>query len=1525
MKKVLLFLFTFTSIILSQSAQTSNPDQYMFLKKSLNSDTSKTSFNRALINADQYIFMKGVLPSNTFSREVNPDQYIFSGSAFKSERAGKFDPSKVNSDQYFFMRSVSNALMKTSKPSPVELNKTVLSSGGLSAKPAAANKQINPPTVTSTQDVAVLKYDNGVYSNRIGSTGSATYEASARFTQSIVSPYVGWYLTKLEIYIADAPLSTKVKIYDAGTSTSPGTLLYSQDFTAVPNSWNTINLTTPVSIANKDIWVGYEVSLSANYPMGADSGPSNSDGNWIYLSGAWHHLSEFTSNGSPMDYNWLIHATLESSASNSIQLTYNQIDASALPTIKSYVTVTDNNGVSITGLTSSNFVVQENGTTRTPITVTPVGSTGTAISVALVIDRSGSMSGTPLTDAKTAANSFVDNMQSNDKGAVISFDNTITVNQGFTNDKTVLKTAINNLVSGNTTAIYDAVYQAVDLTKVQTGRKAIILMTDGGDNASTHSITDAINYAIQNSLPVYTIGLGLSAGSTAEQNLQQIASQTGGKYYLAPNSSQLSSIYQSISQQLNNQYLITYTTPIQCGSADVNVNIAVTYNSMTHNQTKQYTPPACNNLILTYNQIDVSSCPTVKSYVTVTDLNGTPITGLTNSNFTVTEDNLTQSPITVTSAGSSGTAISVALVIDKSGSMTTGSRLTDAKTAANSFVDNMQTNDRGAVISFNTSVTVDQGFTSNKTNLKTAISNISAGGNTAIYDAIYQSVDLTKVEPGRKAIILMTDGGDNSSSHSITDAINYAIQNSIPVYTIGLGITAGSSSEQNLQQIATQTGGKYYLAPGSSDLLSIYQSISQQLNNQYVVTYNTSSTSSSARNVSITVTYNSATDTKAKTYTSTCSTSSNLILTYNQIDASSCPFVKSYVTVTDLNGVPIAGLTSSNFTVLEDNITQSPVTVTTAGSTGSAISVALVIDRSGSMSGTPLSDAKTAANSFVDNMQSNDKGAVISFDNTITVNQGFTTDKTVLKTAINNLVSGSTTAIYDAIYQAVDLTKVETGRKAIILMTDGGDNASSHSMTDAINYAVQNSLPVYTIGLGLTAGSTAEQNLQQIASQTGGKYYLAPSSSQLQSIYQSISQQLSNQYVITYSSSSISTTVRTVSITATYSGSSQTKTKTYTSTCSTHGNLILTYNQIDASTCPSVKSYVTVTDLNGVTISGLTSSNFTVTEDYVNQSVSVTTAGSSGTNIAVGLVIDKSGSMAGASLSDAKTAANTFVDNLQTNDKGAIISFNTSVTVDQGFTSDKTLLKNAVNGILAGGNTAIYDAIYQAVDLTKVQTGRKAIILMTDGGDNSSSHSMTDAINYAVQNSLPVYTIGLGLTAGSTSEQNLQQIATQTGGKYYLAPNSSQLLTVYQSISQQLSNQYIITFNSTSKSTLTRTITIAVTYGGNLDTKSKTYVSSCVSDVEDMTKMPTKYELAQNYPNPFNPSTKIRYSVPQTSHVTLTLYDVLGNQIKVLVDTEKSLGNYEVVLDGSNMASGVYFVRMMSGNFSSTKKITLMK
>ena len=91
------------------------------------------------------------------------------------------------------------------------------------------------------------------------------------------------------------------------------------------------------------------------------------------------------------------------------------------------------------------------------------------------------------------------------------------------------------------------------------------------------------------------------------------------------------------------------------------------------------------------------------------------------------------------------------------------------------------------------------------------------------------------------------------------------------------------------------------------------------------------------------------------------------------------------------------------------------------------------------------------------------------------------------------------------------------------------------------------------------------------------------------------------------------------------------------------------------------------------------------------------------------------------------------------------------------------------------------------------------------------------------------------------------------------------------------------------------------------------------------TGKPKNFELSQNYPNPFNPSTKIRYAVPNLSFVTLKVYDILGNEIAVLVEKEQSTGYYEVNFDGSVLPSGVYFYMIRAGNFVSTKKLLLLK
>ena len=86
-----------------------------------------------------------------------------------------------------------------------------------------------------------------------------------------------------------------------------------------------------------------------------------------------------------------------------------------------------------------------------------------------------------------------------------------------------------------------------------------------------------------------------------------------------------------------------------------------------------------------------------------------------------------------------------------------------------------------------------------------------------------------------------------------------------------------------------------------------------------------------------------------------------------------------------------------------------------------------------------------------------------------------------------------------------------------------------------------------------------------------------------------------------------------------------------------------------------------------------------------------------------------------------------------------------------------------------------------------------------------------------------------------------------------------------------------------------------------------------------------RFELGQNYPNPFNPSTTIRYGLPSRSHVVLTVYNTLGEQVAVLQNGEREAGYHEVKFDGSGLSSGVYLYRLRAGDFVQTRKFLMLQ
>lgn len=251
-------------------------------------------------------------------------------------------------------------------------------------------------------------------------------------------------------------------------------------------------------------------------------------------------------------------------------------------------------------------------------------------------------------------------------------------------------------------------------------------------------------------------------------------------------------------------------------------------------------------------QIDTSKYPEITLYVSVRDRDGQIVEGLREEDFQVTEDGV---PVDII-AFSAGirSAIATVLTIDRSSSMGEESKMAGAKAAAMTFVELMRGHDKAALVAFNEDVMTVQSFTSDKAALKRQIQSLSPGGCTAWYDGVYDSVDLISTLEGRRSVILLSDGIDcreawwlrflgQGSSHTLDEAIQHARSADIPVYTVGFGQRATQEvgnegfDEVKLRRVATETGGKFYHAPDASELKRLYQSLSVEMQKEYVLTY----------------------------------------------------------------------------------------------------------------------------------------------------------------------------------------------------------------------------------------------------------------------------------------------------------------------------------------------------------------------------------------------------------------------------------------------------------------------------------------------------------------------------------------------------------------------------------------------------------------------------------------------------------------------------------------------------------------
>jgi Ca-activated chloride channel family protein len=250
----------------------------------------------------------------------------------------------------------------------------------------------------------------------------------------------------------------------------------------------------------------------------------------------------------------LVVVLVPSAALAGVVLTLNQINIERFPEIRIYLTAADERATPLKGLTASNFSVQEDGSTVRVEGVLPLERGEEPLSVVLAIDRSGSMKGRPIRDARQAAVDFIGEMRGIDRVGVVSFDDHVTVISRPSSDKGALEKAIGRITVGRDTALNDAIVKALELLSPFTGRRAVVVLTDGKENRSTATRKVAIDTALETGVPVITVGLGEEVDANA---LETIAGRTGGRSFFAQESGELPDLYRAIARQLINQYRIT--------------------------------------------------------------------------------------------------------------------------------------------------------------------------------------------------------------------------------------------------------------------------------------------------------------------------------------------------------------------------------------------------------------------------------------------------------------------------------------------------------------------------------------------------------------------------------------------------------------------------------------------------------------------------------------------------------------------------------------------------------------------------------------------------------------------------------------------------------------------------------------------------------------------------------------------------------------------------------------------------------
>lgn len=486
--------------------------------------------------------------------------------------------------------------------------------------------------------------------------------------------------------------------------------------------------------------------------------------------------------------------------------------------------VQDKNGRFVKSLPSSSFSVLEDGVPQA-LDIARHETVGAMF--ALLIDSSASMSRRLDFVQRTAA-TLADYLGPLDRMIVAPFSKGLAPVTGPTDDRQTVADAINAVRSHGGTAILDSLGQLAQSLPEFSGRRAIILITDGYDEHSTASADETLAILKEARVTVYVVAIGGVAGVSlkGEKLLRRLAVETGGRLFMPPNEARLHTVHDALADDVQNRYLLTYTPSNQTldgGWREITVNCAQP------------------DLLIKARPGYFAPKPTpIKPSIEFLAMDpGGKYLDVSVDDLEVFEDGVRQE---VESFQEASQPVSIVLALDASGSMRR--READVIAAAQAFASALRPQDQVGVLLFSDSASFVHDLTTNRDLTRQAIDSYKTSGGTALYDALADSLARLKYAPGRRVVVVMTDGRDEDnpgtgpgSVRKLPDVMQLLKESGATVFPIGLGTKVDQST---LELLADRSGGRALMPQDVTQLGAEFNLVIEDLRRRYLVGYTSS-------------------------------------------------------------------------------------------------------------------------------------------------------------------------------------------------------------------------------------------------------------------------------------------------------------------------------------------------------------------------------------------------------------------------------------------------------------------------------------------------------------------------------------------------------------------------------------------------------------------------------------------------------------------------------------------------------------